>query len=430
MILKTKISSFFTIPNPKYHQIIRMGKTPLYVPRTVHLGTHRADPPGVAYWHAKQTGQRLSLDPVKNVSDVTLPFVKLRPQQKKALALMSNVRTALVVMPTGSGKSILMSAYSYARKETTLILVHSMDMVKQIADMYTRFFPKMTVGMWNTNYKVESDHMMITTFASFRLEPERFAKYRVLMVDEADIAMTKAIRDKVSEHPAFYKFGFTATWKTDFDEWLRPPCALERFWGYKIEPEYPDDEILEEIIVKNYDATYNDEYGIQISPSTDWVLFRQVMQEDEERRATIKAFIKDHHARGDRSLVLFDRVEDVNRAYESSPYKNKYIIYGKIKKKEREQSKADFLEKGGIMYAQYQTSSRGIDYPECNKLFMFVLMKKETTIRQAMGRALRFLPGKKAKIYDICEKSIGSQYRAREKVYKQFFPKVKITHEK
>lgn len=428
MIPKTQISSFFTIPNPKYHQIIKMGKTPLFVPRTIHLGSQKADPPGVAYWHAKQIGIIPTLScifPCKT----EIPFIKLRPQQEEAFNIMCKIRGGLIVMPTGSGKSMLFACYFYARKEPMLILVHSKDMVKQIADLFSKFFSSMTIGMWNSSYKIPSEGLMITTFSSFRKEKERFQNYKILIVDEADIAMTKSLRDGISEHPATYKFGFTATKKTDFDEWLKEPCALERFWGYKIEPEYPQNEILKEIIVKTYRANYTDEYDINVSPRTDWILFRQKMQEDQERKETIKSFISKYHEENDRTLVLFDRIEDVETAYQTSPFEKKYIIYGQIKKKDREAAKVAFLSEGGIMYAQYQTSSRGIDYPECNKLFLFIPMKKETTIRQAMGRVLRFLPDKQAIIYDLCESSIGSQFRAREKIYKTFFPNVKITYE-
>ena len=417
-----ELLEFLHIPNIKYHTAVKLGNNAFFHKPNLPLGTNLYLPPGAPFWSKILFNKKLNC-PKFTIPNPVPPF-ELREGQAPIYENLLRIRHGLVEATTGFGKTAIIIATQATIKKPTLVLVHTKDMVQQVYDEFKKFMGKnYPVGRWNSDHKERVKNVTITTFNSFTRTPKNFDHAEILFVDEADAYFTPKARKYICEHPAVRKFGFTGTTRTQTDEFVNKddvPCLI-KFWGYHIQ-KISNKQKIEEIQYEFYDKKYLDQFGLQYKPQTDWVMFRKLLDDDMERKEAQLNFLEKTQEKGDMSLVLFDRVSDVMNFYQKWDLTNKNIIHGTVKKKERELAKKDFLKNKGILFAQHQTSSRGVDYPECNKIYLMFPIKNESTLRQAIGRVTRFIPDKKSYIYDWVDSGLMFQFNKRKKTYKEFFP--------
>ena len=418
---------FFTAPNPKYYQLIKLDKKPWNTPKAEYLGTSRNYPPGYGYWYKVYNGVKNSQLPdiPKKQKEI---LIDLYPNQKEVFDKIKNVRAALVDFKTGSGKTVIITALTEFWEEKTLILAHSKDNVEYFYDTFDKFTWK-KIGRYYSAKKELKD-ITVTTFHTAIAYPELFYNhgFKNLIIDEADICFTKRRRDFVTDFPCLRRIGFTGTTKTKYDglsaSFDEIP-SLQRYYGLHIEGVSEESKNpIKYCFYRTRETQYTDEFGIEI-PAKDWINFKKLLDEDVERKREQADYIKQNYSRnGDYILALFDRVDDVEKFYnhfKKNGYDRIYKMHGKISKKEREENKKLFLQNGGIYFAQYVTAGRGLDLPECNKLFILFPSKNENTVRQMVGRIIRWLPEKESTIYDWIDSSLLFQGKSRIKIYKKFF---------
>lgn len=409
------------LPNIKYHTALKLGANAFFNKPNEPIVSGNYIFPGMPFWYKKTFGEKMQLKNIQTPKRKT--SIKLRDEQVSIFEKLLSIRAGLIEATTGIGKSVLMIALQEVLQISTLIVVHSKDMVDQFYDEFKKF-RNIEIGRYNTNHK-DIQSITVTTFSSFSQKPELFQGFQMLIVDECDVFFTPKARNVTASHPAIRKYGFTGTIKTAYDEYIKKdePPALIKFWGYHIKKEFSKQEISA-VYYTNYDTSYTDEYNIVVTPYENWSEFRRIMDEDLDRKIHQMEYIKQNHTKEDITLILFDRVKDVEDFYKN--YENncgcKYMIHGATKQKEREKIKSDFTEySGNILFAQYKTSSRGVDYPECNKVFLLFPLKNESTLRQAVGRVIRFVEGKKSYIYDFVDSQLDFQWKKRKKTYELFF---------
>jgi len=417
-----ELLKFLMIPNTKYHTAIKLGNNAYFHKPNLPLGTNLYLPPGAMYWSKKLFDKKLN-GPDFTIPSPNLPF-KLRPKQIPIFEKLIKIRHGLVEATTGLGKTVVIIALQSTIKQPTLILVHTKGMVSQFYDEFKKFLgDDYSVGRWNSDFKEMNKNVTITTFMSFTRNPKIFSEFKVLIIDEADAYFTPKSRKYICEHPAIRKFGFTGTTKVAEDEFIRKdetPC-LHKFWGYKITV-IDNKQKIEGIKYKYYFRKYLDENGLEYLPHTNWIEFRRQLDDDLNRKKEQFQFIENNVEDNDMCIVLFDRISDVMNFHLKWNKTNKNIMHGTLNKKERIESKTDFMKNKGVLFAQYQTTSRGVDYPECNKIFLMFPLKNETTLRQAIGRVVRFIPDKKAYIYDWSDEKLNFQFKKRIKTYRKYFP--------
>lgn len=423
-----RVQGLMNVPNSKYYEAIKRGAPNFFLKPSEFLGNKEFMPPGTAYWTAVLEKETLNLQKLTPQARIALPFA-LRKEQIPIVQKAKKVRSALIQLDTGGGKSIILIALTYLWNTPTLILVHKKDMVDQFYDKFKEFL-NWKIGRLNSDYK-EIKPITVTTFDSAKQRQKELTEkgFKTLFIDEADAFFTPKERNFVTQFPAERVFAFTATTKVKADDYMKKGeiPALERFYGYKIKGVIKE-SVLEGIHYTYYDKEkYWDKFNLQVTPHGDWIKFRKMLDEDLIRKDIMMKYILSQYNEEDRILVLFDRVNDVKSFMEKCPQQKKYIIHGRVKKKNRMAAKEEFLSKGGIMFAQYQTSSRGVDYPECNKVFLLFPIRSETTLQQAIGRTTRRLPGKKAYVYDFVDQSILYQWKTRLKAYKKYYPNIPIT---
>lgn len=113
--------------------------------------------------------------------------------------------------PTGSGKGIHFGALAKLYNLKTLILVDSVDLMKQIANELTIFIPKKKIGMWGAGVKrLRQFTVGIVDTLVNHPKISKWAEY--IICDEAHLAAAKTFRDVIFASNAYVRHGFTGTY--------------------------------------------------------------------------------------------------------------------------------------------------------------------------------------------------------------------------
>lgn len=153
----------------------------------------------------------------------------LRPYQQEAIdALYSYFGTKtgnpLVVLPTGSGKSLTMAAFIRGAVEQykgtrIILLTHVKELIKQDAQAIIRHWPEAPIGLWSSglNSKVK-DQITVAGIQSIHKKPTLFAGTDLVIIDEAHLlskngnTMYRRFIDGLMKHNEYLKvIGMTAT---------------------------------------------------------------------------------------------------------------------------------------------------------------------------------------------------------------------------
>ena len=397
----------------------RLGKYSGYMKDEVFLGTKGGTfPPGAK-------AQKIA--PLVK-SDQT---IKLYPAQQKIFDNVKDWTSALLEARTGEGKTVIACALSEYWGGKTLIIVHSLDMVKQFSDEFEKFL-KIKTGKYCTGKK-ELSKVTITTTRSFVQKYNEFRKFGFnnLIRDEADLEFTEPQRDAITNFPAERKFGMTGTIRSKFDEHAKGSPALCRFYGVHAKMVSKSETPLRKIYFKRYEKKYVDKDGIPFSPQADWINFRKELDSDMDRKIEMVNYILQNTNERDHVLILFDRVFDTEafaRWFKKGrPDINVGMIHGTVAKKLREKRVASFKKNGGILFAQEKVAGRGFNAVKINKCFILFPCKSETNLRQIIGRAIRPYLNKNSFIYTWTDSALQFQHNQRTKTIKEFFPNVLIT---
>jgi len=161
-------------------------------------------------------------------------------------------------------------------------------------------------------------------------------------------------------------------------------------------------------------------YGIHMLGIEKSIIF-----DSEERIKFISRFVK---KLGKNTLILFSDIENGygSRICDAIRFWNDHTYYidGSIKNSDREIYK-DTMESvdGSVIVASYGTFATGIDLKNVHHIIFAESTKAEITIRQAIGRGMRYLKGKEEVIiWDIIDDLSGYSVRhgsERMKIYKE-----------
>lgn len=401
----------------------RMGKNTFYMSDTVYLGSKDNLPPGAS----------CMLMPPREFT----PTIELRAEQQDVIDQAKDWTSCLIEARTGAGKTVQALWLCEYWGTPALIVVHTRDMVNQFYSEFVKFFGSQWTDQKVSKYFSGSKKLntiTITTTKSFTQAYKAFAEYGFenLIRDEADLEFSEAQRNAMCDFPAKRKFGFTGTiYKEEFDDYLAyvegDEPALVRFYGQHIKADDPEVTPLRNILYFQYDKSYEDEFGIPYTPQTDWIKYREQLDNDAVRKKMQASFLSKNIFPEEHCLALFDRVDDVEKFYKA--FKdvlgdkgfNINMIHGSVPKKRREKALESFDEKGGLLIGQVKTVGRGFNCPPLSKVFILHPTRSENGLRQIIGRALREHLNKESFIFDWVDSSLQFQFRQRKKVYQEYF---------
>lgn len=415
----------FTVPNPKYYIALQQQKSTRFTSEFEALNTKRFFPFGALYLD----GYNTPLSCLKSDTSISL-----RPLQIPVFELLKHEKGALLYAKTGAGKTVLTIALHDIWGGNMLVIAHNIGNVKYFHDEFKTFLGVNTGMMCTGNNTIGK--VTITTFNTFKkkrkifenfIHPDGTIGFDNLMIDEADAFFTEKSREAVNLFPAIRKHAFTGTKKTAYDEYSKnPKGALEMFYGKLIVAENDDSkDPLEDVFFQKYENEYYEEIeGERVYiPSFQWHKFREFLDEDIPRKKKQWEYIMNNTNPVEHTLILFDRIIDVESFYKKAQDLGikSFMNHGSLKKKYREETLENFYNEGGYCFAQYKTMGRGYDNDRLTKCFILFPAKGENSIRQIVGRVVRWLDGKKSYVYTWYDSALKSQQYARTKVFKEHF---------
>jgi len=137
-----------------------------------------------------------------------MSFVQLREYQEEALqeivkALSEGINKQLIVLPTGSGKTILMAALAKYFNKRTLILAHREELIQQAFDKFKLYWPEADIGICKAE-RAETNHQIVIGSVQSCCKPKRLAhlkdsEFNIFLIDEAHHATAESYQKIIKE---------------------------------------------------------------------------------------------------------------------------------------------------------------------------------------------------------------------------------------
>jgi superfamily II DNA or RNA helicase len=363
---------------------------------------------------------RIVLQPVK--------FPKkpeLRDYQLPAIQKAKDWQQGVIIMPCGSGKTECADGIVAELRQPTLWITHTMDLLKQSMDRAVS-----RLGLTGRQIGIiQGENMSIgthMTFATVQTLAKRDLSeiknmFGCVIVDEShlcfkDDAKSRMFADVISQFPAYYRFGMTASE-------YRSDGLIETMFhiiGPKIYEVAQDDPRLMTMMPRVEFIETDFEYAPEEGEMLNVQQMISEMKYDSGRDSILKMVLE--MAIGGCCLVLGDSLDHLRILKEYTELflgQKAAFVCGETPKKEREKIMADMRAgKYQYLFATYQLAKLGLDIPRLNLLVLATPKRDKTSVQQAVGRIMRPFEGKgQPVVYDIWDSKVPQlRYWARERV--------------
>lgn len=132
---------------------------------------------------------------------------------------------SICVLPTGSGKSVIIANLAKTLDQPILILQPSKEILEQNLEKLCRYVDRSEVGIYSASMDEKTiNHFTFATIGSIYKKPELFAHFRLILIDECHLVNPKNLEGmftsflheineirKLANKPPVKCIGFTAT---------------------------------------------------------------------------------------------------------------------------------------------------------------------------------------------------------------------------
>jgi superfamily II DNA or RNA helicase len=416
-----ELSEFFTfyVPGykfvPSYRNKLWDGKIRLYDTRNYTL------PSGLLYHVEKfaiERGYRIRNELYERCTeDHTIPeltlcsnnsIINLRDYQTSAIEHALKFKRALLVSPTGSGKSLMIYMilrwYLEASNKNALIVVPTTSLVEQLwkdfADYSSKddsFDPDEVHRIYAGKEKESFEQrVVITTWQSvFKMPRNWFEDFEMVVGDEAHLFKAKSLTTIMGHlRNAWLRIGTTGT----LDGTKVHKLVLEGAFGPVLNvtstKKLIESDTLSELSIDVLHMQY---------PDAEKKAFGKKTYQEEVQ------YIVAHEKRN--NLVLFNLVEKhgkplYNLIRDAAKINRKvFYVSGEVGAIDREEIRTLVeKEKDAIIVASLGTFSTGINIKNLHNMVFAAPTKSQVRVLQSIGRSLRKSEtGQPAKVYDLCD---------------------------
>lgn len=357
-----------------------------------------------------------------------------RDYQREALTEWRRAdNQGVVVLPTGSGKTLVATLAIDLRRRSTLVVAPTLDLVRQWYDVLGRAFPTLERGVIGGGEHCVAP-LTVTTYDSAYIHMEHIgARYGLVVFDECHHLPGESYVLAAQSCLAPFRLGLTATperadGRDDLLDELIGPIVYRRDI-VELSGRYLAEYETRRIVV-NLSPEERDEYereraiyvgfirsqGIQMGGPNGWNDFVIRSSSSREGRRAMKAYQRQraiafaapakleclemllHEHRRDRMIIF---TQDNATAYEVSRRFLVPAITHKTKVTERSEILANLSEGRVNAVATSKVLNEGVDVPEAN---VAVVISGSGSVRehvQRLGRILRPLEGKWAILYEL-----------------------------
>lgn len=434
--LVNRIKVTFSMVNPEWIENERMGRYQWQTEQVLRFYRYTADgwhlprgAMGLLIYFCRELGvsyqiddQRRSLEPV--------PFTfagELRGYQHRAVNEVLSRDFGVLEAPTGSGKTTMALAVISERKQPTLIIVHSKELLNQWRDRIQQFLgipgkeigqigggkfqigKQVTVGIINSIYPVARDIRQ---------------HFGMIVVDECHRCPSRTFSEAVSAFDSRFMLGLSATpYRRD---------GLSSLIGWHLgrtvkiaASELSCQDIIKKVQVRARHTAFTSWRDTRNEYST---VLSELSANNRRNRLIIRDLSREAENPGV-CLVLSDRAEHLHELSflaHCAGIDDRAVLTGQTSKRERE-AIVSRLAAGQIkvLFATGQLIGEGFDARSLGVLFLATPIKFSGRLIQYLGRILRPAPGKEsATIYDYVDSHIPvfeASFVSRQKVYANHF---------
>ncbi|PID71497.1 MAG: helicase [Desulfobulbus propionicus] len=423
--LTKAISSALTIDNPKYTAAKRYGRwIGKQLKPTLTFFTNKGNtlcfPRGYGN-HAVLKCRALTgrspriIDKRRLLEPLAVTFQgTLRPYQQRAVEAVCNHSFGVLEAGTGSGKTVMALDIIARRRQPTVIIVHSKELLMQWKERICQFLDVEAGQAGGGIVAIKPITVAIVNTARKHLDtlPQQFGH---LVVDECHRVPASLFTDVVSAFDCHYMLGLSAT------AFRREDGMTKLIYTYMGDRVHKVDGgalaasgavVVPELVQRptSFSYRYRGEYSKLI----------KALARDKERNTQIAADIAELVKQGNEGTILLvsDRVAHcavlVDQLQPSSVRAE--LLTGQVGKEQREQIVQDVLDgKVDVLASTIQLIGEGFDCPGLTTLVLATPIKFEGRLLQVVGRIMRPAPGKKALVLDYVDERIGLLARSAAK---------------
>ncbi|KYK22757.1 hypothetical protein AYK24_00585 [Thermoplasmatales archaeon SG8-52-4] len=442
-IQQTIIKEKLTIANPKYNQVVQLGKSAFGIDKELHFYTEHPDSIEVPVGFVPTLLGFIKVAP-EDLIDARFeaPPIhnwrfngKLFPYQEKVVNDMMDKTIGVIQAPTGSGKTVMIVDYVMRRKQPTLIMVNTIELANQMIANFVKFTNKnedevgfIGSGEWRVRGVTVT---ILQTMVRLGKTQYRFLNnsFGQVIVDETHIIPAQTFYGVIKNLNAKYKFGFSAT--PERDDGLTP--VIHWATGPKIS-ELTLTDVKDKIVIPTVRHIKTD-YYFPLWNSDEYAAMVDDLIDDGPRNKLILDTVDEY--KGKQMVILTTRVrhamflaEQLNKLGHKADYLVSRLPHPTHRKKFKAMPKKqraaviDNLNSGKtqIVVSTFSLFSTGIDIKGLEVLFLAGPTRSEIKLKQSIGRIMRKASvKKKPEIVDFRDMQVDLlKYQAyrRNKIYK------------
>lgn len=347
---------------------------------------------------------------------------KLRDYQQQAVNnvikfFQKRREPAVIVLPTGAGKSLVIAELARIAKGRVLVLAHVKELVEQNYDKYKSY--GLSAGIFSASLgKKDWDQKAIFgSVQSVARAPNDFFKdFSLLVIDEchrvAEETSTQyqeVINKLIERNPKLFVLGLTATpyrlglgWiyeysqngevKTEKKRFFKH-CVYELPLSYMIKNKYLTTPVKVDIPVTSYDFSELTEKGSKYTIAE----VEEILKSQKRLTPLIIKNIIDITERYDRKgvMIFSSSVKHAEEIMTYLPEGDARIVLGDTDMKDRAEIVTDFKNKKFKYLVNVSVLTTGFDAPHVDVIAILRPTESNSLYQQIVGRGLRLSEDKK-----------------------------------
>ncbi|MBW2466232.1 MAG: DEAD/DEAH box helicase [Deltaproteobacteria bacterium] len=329
----------------------------------------------------------------------------LRPYQEEAVKDIMRRQFGVLVSATGSGKTVMAFEVIAKRRQPTLILVHSRELMYQWEERARQFLGIQAGLIGDSKFAIMPLSIAIVNTARKRLV-EITPCFGHLIVDECHRVPATLFTEVVKKFDSYFMLGLSATAYRREDGLTRLIYLYMGDRSHQVDPEEltASGAVLKpEFIQKTTDFKYifrGNYQALMNSLTKNEIRTRQIAEDIHEEAMKTEGII----------LVVSDRVAHCRKIGEMLAGKGVQvtILTGRQTMAERTEI-VEAVHRGDvkILIATLQLVGEGFDAENLTTLFLTTPIKFTGRLKQVIGRILRPASGKQPKVIDYVDEHIG-----------------------
>lgn len=425
-----------TFPNPKWIENEKRGYSNSNTPQEVKCYEQGFDSLVIPRGYvrhliklARSQGIQYNLqDARRRLPEVGFSFHgNLKPFQKQAVQDVLSHEFGTLSAPTGGGKTVMALYVIAQRKQPTLIVVHTKELLKQWINQAETFLkiPAKEIGaIGGGRYDIGKQITVATVQSLYKCAESVKDRVGFLIVDECHRAPSRTFSEAVTAFDSRYMLGLSAT------PWRRDKLSRLIYWtlGDVVHTVDKANLLKTKDILHVEVITRQTDFRTLLDSTAEYSKMLSALTQDTQRNELICSDVAEEAGKGEGiCLVLSDRkahCDTMAALLRSEHGVDAEVLTGGTPKKQRE-TIVDKLNGGEVqvLIATGQLIGEGFDCKQLTKLFLTTPIKFNGRLLQYLGRVLRPAPGKeRAIVYDYVDQYVGvlkASAKSRQRVYLQ-----------